>query len=269
MLEGADVVVLDVREAADYEGGRVGGARHVALAPWRDRIAASAGGFERPEAWAEALAALGVGEGSRVLVYDAGKLTGAAVVWVTLQRLGFRRASVVNGGYDALRPLLPAGRRGSGPARDAETRAPPRPDAFVPSSKAFAAGTQQKDDVRRSLAARDRKLLDARSAEEFSGADRRDNPRVGHLPGAVSLPHLELFGPDGLLLPPAALRERFARAGLAPGDRVTTYCQSGVRASLMALALVRAGFADVSNYFGSFGEWSRDASCPVEGSTSL
>lgn len=51
---------------------------------------------------------------------------------------------------------------------------------------------------------------------------------------------------------------------MKPGDRVVAYCQGGGRSAALTAALASAGFANVANYVGSFGEWSKDSSCPVE-----
>ena len=53
-------------------------------------------------------------------------------------------------------------------------------------------------------------------------------------------------------------------AGIAPDDTVYLYCFKGARASNTFLALKQAGFSDVRMYFGSWNEWSRDESLPIE-----
>ena len=53
-------------------------------------------------------------------------------------------------------------------------------------------------------------------------------------------------------------------AGIAPDDTVYLYCFKGARASNTFVALKQAGFNDVRMYFGSWNEWSRDPSLPIE-----
>ncbi|MDP3835716.1 MAG: rhodanese-like domain-containing protein, partial [Hydrogenophaga sp.] len=55
-----------------------------------------------------------------------------------------------------------------------------------------------------------------------------------------------------------------ATAGIAPDDTVNLACCKGARASNTFLALKQAGFSDVRMYFGSWNEWSRDESLPIE-----
>jgi thiosulfate/3-mercaptopyruvate sulfurtransferase len=55
-----------------------------------------------------------------------------------------------------------------------------------------------------------------------------------------------------------------ATVGIAPNTTVYLYCFKGARASNTFLALKNAGVKDVRMYFGSWNEWSRDPSLPIE-----
>jgi thiosulfate/3-mercaptopyruvate sulfurtransferase len=55
-----------------------------------------------------------------------------------------------------------------------------------------------------------------------------------------------------------------ATAGIGTDDTIVLYCFKGARASNTFLALKQAGFTDVRMYFGSWNEWSRDESLPIE-----
>ena len=44
---------------------------------------------------------------------------------------------------------------------------------------------------------------------------------------------------------------------------IVVYCHDGAESSLAALALLDAGYTDVSLYYRSFEDWSRDPSLPV------
>src|SRR6266436_5337100 len=66
----------------------------------------------------------------------------------------------------------------------------------------------------------------------------RPGMRSGHIPGSVCLPYDRLFRPeDGTLLPAAALREVFDKAGVEASRPVVTTCGSGVSAAVLALGL--------------------------------
>ena len=55
-----------------------------------------------------------------------------------------------------------------------------------------------------------------------------------------------------------------ATVGITPASTVYLYCFKGARASNTFVALKNAGVKDVRMYFGSWNEWSRDASLPIE-----
>jgi len=70
--------------------------------------------------------------------------------------------------------------------------------------------------------------------------------------------------PRGRLLDAAALRAKFAEAGIEEGTQVISYCGSGVSACHNLLALEHAGLGHGKLFPGSWSQWSRDAARPVE-----
>ena len=55
-----------------------------------------------------------------------------------------------------------------------------------------------------------------------------------------------------------------ATVGIAKDTPVYLYCFKGARASNTLVALKSAGIENVKLYFGSWNEWSRDPSLPIE-----
>jgi thiosulfate/3-mercaptopyruvate sulfurtransferase len=106
------------------------------------------------------------------------------------------------------------------------------------------------------------KLIDFRSAEEFSGARDLDG-RPGHIPGAANLVWRELADPPRKILATEThLQELLKSASVLPGQKIVAYCRSGPRAALGYLALKQLGY-DVRLYDGSYAEWARSG-MPVE-----
>ena len=101
-------------------------------------------------------------------------------------------------------------------------------------------------------------VLDVRSRAEYTGeAGYPCDPRQGHIPGAAHLDWQELFAAEGRPLERGAVLALLAERGVDPEREIVTYCHSGQRSELAAAALRAAGFERVTNYVGSWHEWSR------------
>ena len=204
----------------------------------------------------EAMGALGIGDGDRIVVYGGKYLSASARVWWTFRVFGHERVAVLDGGFprwrEEGRPVE------SGEARPAAGRFTAR---FRPELVASL------DDVRRNLETHRMQVLDARSAGRFAGTEPEPRPglRGGHIPGSLSLPYDRLFRrEDGTLLPPGDLRRLFEDTRVEPGRPVVTTCGSGVTACVLALGLQLVGRHDVAVYDGSWTEWGGRADVPVE-----
>jgi thiosulfate/3-mercaptopyruvate sulfurtransferase len=90
-------------------------------------------------------------------------------------------------------------------------------------------------------------LLDARAPERWRGDSEPLDPVAGRIPGARN-----------------AFFEEPLPADAAEPDEIATYCGSGVTAAVVAQRLILAGRDDVRLYPGSFSEWCRDLSNPIE-----
>jgi thiosulfate/3-mercaptopyruvate sulfurtransferase len=66
------------------------------------------------------------------------------------------------------------------------------------------------------------------------------------------------------MLPPDALRARLAAAGADGARPVVTSCGSGVTATVITLAMARAGLPIGAVYDGSWSEWGGRPDTPVE-----
>ena len=85
---------------------------------------------------------------------------------------------------------------------------------------------------------------------------------AGHIPGAVNLPHGQLFNPDGTWTSVAELKTLVEESGLDLAKPVVTSCGSGMTASALAFGLHRLGKDDVALYDGSWSEWGADPDTP-------
>ena len=116
------------------------------------------------------------------------------------------------------------------------------------------------------------KLLDVRDIDEWiaessSPYGKDYAPRKGRIPGAKWVEWYRFMKPSaqGPMIKSAnEVKAECATAGISTDDKIYLYCFKGARASNTFLALKQAGFKDVRMYFGSWNEWSRDESLPIE-----
>jgi thiosulfate/3-mercaptopyruvate sulfurtransferase len=207
-----------------------------------------------PDVLAERFGALGIGNGSPVVVYDQANGTFAARAWWLLRWLGHRRVAVLDGGFKA---WVAAG----GAVESQEP--PPSPQRFVP--RVDAAATLSSAEVLSAVRDPRRLLVDARAAERFWGTVEPLDPVAGHVPGAVNHPCTTNVDPaTGCFLPTDVLRKRWReRLGSIAPDHVILMCGSGVTACHNLLAMEVAGLTGARLYAGSWSEWIRDPERPV------
>lgn len=224
-----------------------------------DRIADTASPLPHmlpePAGFANAVEALGVSNDCHVVVYDQRGLFSAARAWWMFRVFGHERVHVLDGGLPKWRA---EGRAiESGPAR-------PRPPGRF-TARFDPALVRDRAAIEANIKSAAETLLDARAAGRYSAAvpEPRPGMRGGHVPGARSLPFSSLLDADGTMLPPDALRARFAALGIDQTSRPVTMCGSGVTAAVVTLGLVRAGLPMGALYDGSWAEWGAAPNTPI------
>jgi thiosulfate/3-mercaptopyruvate sulfurtransferase len=239
-----------------YRAGHIPGARYAHLnedlsAPITPRTGRHP--LPSPEDFARTLGAWGIDAHTQVVAYDDASGAIAARLWWMLRWVGHDAAAVLNGGLSA---WLASGFA----LESAEPKVTPA--TFVPHVRADRAITVEA--LVPALASRSVALVDARAADRFAGQNETIDPVPGHVPGARSHPFMSNLDAQRRFLPPAVLRERWAKTldGVS-GDEVVAMCGSGVTACLDLLALELAGFSGARLYPGSWSEWIRDRSRPI------
>jgi thiosulfate/3-mercaptopyruvate sulfurtransferase len=104
-------------------------------------------------------------------------------------------------------------------------------------------------------------------AESSSPYGKDFCPRKGRIPGAVWIEWYRMMKPTPtgpMFKSRAETLAECATIGVTPETPVIVYCFKGARASNTFVALEEAGIKNVGIYFGSWNEWSRDPSLPIE-----
>lgn len=229
------VRILDCRSPEAYGAGHVPGAVHLdpetqLSTPTDDPSVGGRHPLPDPYALGAAFAAAGIDRNTFALAYDEG--TGwAARCWWLLRHLGHDAA----GTFDV--------RAYAGPL-DTET---PRIEraAFVPHVRDD--DVIEAEEIRARLSDPRLVLYDARAPARWRGDEEPLDPVAGRIPGARN----------------TFFEEPLPENATEPHD-IAVYCGSGVSAAPVVQRLVLAGRDDVRLYPGSFSEWCRNPSNPIE-----
>jgi len=264
-LEAPDIVIIDGswhmpsegRDArAEYLEEHIPGAIFFDIDEIADTNSPLPHMLPSPEKFSSRMRSMGIGDGSRIVVYDSSGMFSAARVWWTFRVMGFDDVSVLNGG-------LPKWKQEGRALESGEPR--PRSTRHF-TSRRNADLIRDVYDMKAIIKDRSADIIDARSAERFAGRAPEPRPgvRPGHIPGSLNLPYGKLLNADGTLKSKPEIEKLFARAGVDLSKPIVASCGSGITASILALALAEIGHRRTAVYDGSWSEWGADQSLPVE-----
>ncbi|MFK7967543.1 MAG: sulfurtransferase [Burkholderiaceae bacterium] len=258
-------IIIDTRDPDSYNAGHIPGAVNIHDIFTYLATSTPEGMAELRDTFAASFGAVGLSGAETAVIYEAamdGGFGQSCRGYFLLEYLGYPKISVLHGGFSAwtaaelpVSTETPTPQPASFPISDA------RSHIMVDQAAVLAAINQQ-----------DHVLLDVRDVDEWVGESSSPYgkdfcPRKGRLPGAVWIEWYRMMKPTSagaMMKTPNELLAECATVGITPESKVIIYCFKGARASNTYLALKAAGVKDVSIYFGSWNEWSRDPSLPIE-----
>jgi thiosulfate/3-mercaptopyruvate sulfurtransferase len=244
------------RDAAlEYEACHIPGAVFMDLSNLVDTHAPVSNTLPSAEKFASRMQSLGLGDGSRIVLYDDSPIKSATRAWFMFNMFGAQNVAILDGGI-------------------AKWKAESRPCAQGRQTLRHRHFTVWQDDsvvrskaqVLANLVDPTAQVVDARGAGRFTGEVAETNPALagGHIPGARNVPYASLFNPDGTWKPVPALRRAFEAAGVDLTRPLISSCGSGMTANVLIFALHLIGKDDVALYDGSWSEWGADPAMPKE-----
>ena len=263
-LGNENLVIVDTRDESAYAAGHLPGAINIQDIFYYLCLPQNGGLAGMRTHFARLFSQAGIRPTDRVVLYEDAQDNGygkSCRGWLLLQYLGHANAAVLHGGF-----------RGWKTAQLPVTEVPGQREPTSFDLKVTSGHIIGLDEMRTALGNPAIALVDCRDYAEWLGANSSPYgydycPRKGRIPGAVWLEWyriMERRSGSSWFRSPHEILEAFQQIGVTPERETIVYCFKGARASAVVMAMRRAGFQRVVNYFPSWNEWSRDFSLPVD-----
>ena len=253
-LHDAGILIIDLCRPEVYVRGHIPGAAHLEYAQIVAACPPVMGLLPDGAQLSRALSGIGLTPERHVVAYDdEGGGMASRLLW-TLDAVGHRHFSLLNGGIQAWHNEDHTGHSGI-----------IRPQHSVYKVSGEKRSLADAEYVMAPLVDPRTVVLDACSPNEYFGLTRTAL-RNGHMPGAVNLDWGFAMDPGrNLRIKPAEeLRGTLHGLGITPDKEVIVHCHSHHRSAYTYVVLKALGYAKVKAYAGSWSEWGNRNDTPVE-----
>ena len=256
-----DYSIIDVSKADQYQEHSIISAQNIPRAEFTKKNELYGGLIASKTELETVLGNFGFQASDKIVIYDHKGGSDAGKLWWILTDYGHSDVRLLNGGFNAW----------------AEKNYPlniEEIDHEVSSYQFPAAGVSkirriELEEIKNSLNQSNTVIIDTRSFDEYEGNIQKEGAfKKGRIPGSIHIDWAENIDYHGnkLMLGADELLSIYESKGVTKDKNVIVYCHSGSRSSLTAIVLSELlGYENVSNYDGSWIEWSYHNELPIEG----
>jgi len=255
LIDADDIVIVDLSRAPVYTRNHIPGAAHLDYSKIIANQPPVMGLLPAESYLSKILSTIGISADSHVVAYDdEGGNKACRLLW-TLDVVGHKHFSLLDGGLQA---WINENHPVSNQSEDIS------PTDYPIKYKNTSASADKKY-ILSHLDNSSVTLVDARTPGEFEGTDKRAQ-RGGHIPGAINLEWARTIDQQRnlRLKSNSDLLSLFAGKGITPDNEIITYCQTHARSAHSYIVLKHLGYPRLKGYPGSWSEWGNDPDTPIE-----
>jgi len=260
-LEAPDIKILDASNFLPtdprdpYEcflKERIPNARFFDINDIADKSTGLSHSMPKPETFMSKVSKLGVGDGFKVVIYDANGSKNAAMrAWWMFRHFGHTDVAVLDGG-------LPKWKEEGYRLADGAPIKLKSKDYRYFTPREGIGRVLDAEAVQNAMESQSALIVDVRSPERYAGELPEPRPceQLGHIPGSINVPNTHFFNDDMTLKSPEEIKEILTMAGVPLDDSpVIASCGTGVTACVLIFVASLLGKTDIALYDGSWEDW--------------
>lgn len=248
--EDDNIILLDARGEKAAKGGTIEGATTTNWQNLSNIENAEKGDYDwglilDPEILSEKLSDLGLSKDKEIIMFAEGPKgwgEDGRILW-TLRAAGYEDVKMVDGGLKALQNV------GLPKSKDVKKLDP----VEVKIDKLDYEHVINTKELEESYD--DYVIVDVREDKEYNGGVHYGEAKGGRLPGAIQVKFTDLFESNGYLKSSEEIISSLENMGIKKGDKVITYCTSGIRSAYSQLIFEMLDYEVTKNYDGSYNTW--------------